>query len=422
VITEGLIVNIMLILAVAWFLGTLFARFGLPVILGELLAGLILGPAFLGIIASTAPLELMAEFGIFFLMFYAGLEMDPEELLEHIWPALFVATGGFVLPFALGIAVTLALGGSLIQALFIGMGLSVTSLAVQARILHDLNVQRTRLGHIIIGAAIADDILALITLSVLLGIASTGTLNVGTTLVVFLKVAGFFTAVIVVSHHIFPAIMRRIDMSGARSFTFALLTAFAMGYLAVLAGLHIVIGAFVAGQFVRKEVKDKRVLEGLRNNFFVLSYGFLAPIFFVSLSFSLRLTWDASFVVLALAITLIAMIGKIGGCAIGGLLAGLGQRESIIVGFGMNGRGAVELIVAAVALKLSRGLMADGVITSPLLTEEQFSAIVFMAFVTTIIAPVSLRWIIRRVCSSDESAEFCRLTDWAAGGPGGENL
>ncbi len=416
-ITEGLIVNLILILTVAWFMGTLFARFGLPVILGELLAGLILGPTFLGLVSASAPLELMAEFGIFFLMFYAGLEMDPEELLKHIWPALFVACGGFVLPFVLGVLAAMLMGGTFYQALFIGMGLSVTSLAVQARILHDLSVQRTRLGHIIIGAAIADDILALITLSILLGMAGTGTASISMTLLVFFKVAGFFAGVIIISHFIFPRLMARLDMSGARSFTFSLLVAFIMGYLAVLAGLHLVIGAFVAGQFVRKEIKDRDIIERVKSNFFVLSYGFLAPIFFVSLSFSLEFSWSLSFISLAVVITIIAMIGKVVGCAAGGRAAGLGMRESVIIGFGMNGRGAVELIVAAVALKLSGELMTAGKITSPLLTPDQFSAIIFMAFATTFIAPISLRWIIRRVCSRDESAEFCQVRDWDGRGP-----
>ncbi len=408
-ITEGLIVNIILILTVAWFMGTLFARFGFPVILGELLAGLVLGPTLLGLVSTTAPLELMAEFGIFFLMFYAGLEMDPEELIEHIWPALLVATGGFVLPFVLGVLVALVFGGTMYQALFIGMGLSVTSLAVQARILHDLNVHKTRLGHIIIGAAIADDVLALITLSILLGLAGTGTISFGGVLMVLIKVIGFFAGVILLNHFVFPRIMARLDMSGAKSFTFALITALIMGYIAVLAGLHLVIGAFVAGQFVRKEVKDKEIFERVSNNFYVLSYGFLAPIFFVSLSFHLDFSWTFSFIILATAITLTAMAGKVFGCALGGYAAGLGRTESLIVGFGMNGRGAVELIVAAVALKLSGELTASGAITSPLLTGDQFSAIILMAFITTFVAPVSLRWIISRACACDESAEFCRL-------------
>ncbi len=100
-ITEHLIVNLILILTVAWFLGRVFARFGLPVVLGELLAGIILGPPLLGIISTSEPIELLAEFGIFFLMFHAGLEMDPKEAVEHIWPSIAVAIGGFILPFIL---------------------------------------------------------------------------------------------------------------------------------------------------------------------------------------------------------------------------------------------------------------------------------------------------------------------------------
>ncbi|MFQ5353614.1 MAG: cation:proton antiporter [Thermodesulfobacteriota bacterium] len=413
-LSEGLIINLILILTVAWFMGTLFVRFGFPVILGELLAGLILGPTLLGLVSTTEPLELMAEFGIFFLMFYSGLEMDPKELLEHIWPALFVATGGFVLPFALGVIVALVFGGTMYQALFIGMGLSVTSLAVQARILHDMNVHRTKLGHIIIGAAIADDILALITLSLLLGLAGTGSISPLLILIVLLKVVGFFTASILITHYVFPKIVGRLDLSGAKSFTFALISAMVMGYLAVVAGLHIIIGAFVAGQFVRKEVKDLRILERVSNNFYVLSYGFLAPIFFVSLSFHLDFKWSLYFIVLAVVLTLIAMVGKVFGCAAGGYISGLGKTESTIVGFGMNGRGAVELIVAAVALKLSGELLSAGKITEPLLTGDQFSALILMAFVTTFVAPISMKWIIRRVCSRDVSAEFCQLPGWTS--------
>ena len=101
-ITTGLIVNLLLILCVAWFLGSLFTRFGLPAMLGELLAGVILGPPLLGIVLSSEPIELLADLGIFFVMFHTGMELDPRELLEHIWPSLGVALGGFVLPFVLG--------------------------------------------------------------------------------------------------------------------------------------------------------------------------------------------------------------------------------------------------------------------------------------------------------------------------------
>ncbi len=173
-ITPQLIIDLLLVLTVAWALGGLFARFGLPVMLGELLAGVIIGPACLGVISVTQPLALLAELGIFFAMFYAGMEMDPKELVEHIWPSIAIALGGFVVPFVLGYATARAFGGTVYQSLFVGTGLSVTAIAVQAVVLENIQILRTQLGHIIVGAAIVDDILALVILSSLLGVAKRG--------------------------------------------------------------------------------------------------------------------------------------------------------------------------------------------------------------------------------------------------------
>jgi Kef-type K+ transport system membrane component KefB len=161
-ISHDLIINLLLILAVAWFLGYVFSRLGLPAMLGQLLAGVLLGPPVLGIIVSSPSIELLAELGIFFVMFHTGLELNPEELLDHIWPSMAVATGGFILPFASGYAVTKLFGGTIYQALFVGMGVSITAIAVQAVILHAMRINKSEIGHIIMGAAIADDIMALV--------------------------------------------------------------------------------------------------------------------------------------------------------------------------------------------------------------------------------------------------------------------
>ena len=169
--TEHLIINLLEILAVAWIFGAIFVRLGLPVMLGELLAGLLLGPPLLGVIHASAPLEFLADLGIFFAMFYAGMEMNPRELIKHILPSLAVAIGGFILPFILGYFTTRFFGGTVYQSLFVGMGLSITAIAVGAVILQDLRIHTSKVGHIIIGAAIVDDILSLCTLSILLGLA-----------------------------------------------------------------------------------------------------------------------------------------------------------------------------------------------------------------------------------------------------------
>ncbi|MEJ2726421.1 MAG: cation:proton antiporter, partial [Deltaproteobacteria bacterium] len=379
-ITTGLIVNLLLILSAAWLLGSLFNRFGLPAMLGELLAGVILGPPLLGIVLSSEPIRLLADLGIFFVMFHTGMEMDPKELLEHIWPSLGVAFGGFVLPFALGFFVANLFGGNLYQSLFTGMGVSITAIAVQAVILHSMRINRSAVGHIIIGAAIADDILALIALSTLLGLARTGTLELINLFFILLKVSGFFGITILLGEFVFPRFTRRITDRGGKAFTFAMAAALLMAYLAEVAGLHLIIGAFLAGQFVRREIMDERVYEVIQDRFFGISYGFLVPIFFASLSFELHLSWDPSFILLVTLLTAAAVVGKLVGCGLGAALFGYNRWESAIIGFGMNGRGAVELVVATVVINLSEELLKSKVISEPLLTADQFSALVLMAF------------------------------------------
>ncbi len=408
-ITGHLIVNLILILTVAWFMGRVFARFGLPVVLGELLAGLILGPPLLGIVNTSEPLELMAEFGIFFLMFHAGLEMDPKEAVEHIWPSIAVALGGFILPFVLGYFTCRMFGGTAFQSLFVGMGLSITAIAVQARILHDMQIQNTTIGHIIIGAAIVDDILALVALSILLGLAESGEIHAIQVSFVVFKAVAFFALTILIGQFIIPRFIRKLDDRDAKTFTFALISALVVGYLAELAGLHLIIGAFLAGQFVRKEIIDRGFYQKINDRFYSLSYGFMAPIFFVSLSFHLHFQWKWPIIIFTLTITLIAIVGKLIGCGVGAFFYGHKFWGSAIIGCGMNGRGAVEMVVAAVVIKLSDKLIANNTITEPLLTQDQFSALICMAFITTIIAPLTLKWTVKRYCTYDENAQFCSL-------------
>ncbi len=413
-ITFSLILNLLLILTVAWIFGVIFARFGLPVMLGELLAGVVLGPPLLGIVAASSGIEMLAELGIFFVMFHTGMEMDPKELAEHIWPSLAVAAGGFVLPFAMGYFATRLFGGTIYQSLFVGMGVSITAIAVQAVILHSMRINRTAIGHIIMGAAIADDILALIALSTLLGLAKTDSIQILALAKILLKVSAFFGLTILIGEFVMPRLVGRLMDESKKAFMFAMTSALLMAYLAELAGLHLIIGAFLAGQFVRREVVDDNVYESLNNQFYAISYGFLVPIFFASLSFHLHLTWSWSFVVFAAVLTLVAIVGKLIGCGLGAAAFRYNYWESMIIGFGMNGRGAVELVVASVVLNLSAGLVEAKTISAPLLTQAQFSGLVLMAFITTLVAPISLKWSVTRTCLPAEHADFCVLWEQSA--------
>ena len=410
-ITQQLILKLILVLAVAWVFGSIFARFGLPVILGQMIAGFILGPAVFNIIQNSNSLQLMAEFGIFFAMFYAGMEMDPKELLDYIWPSLLVGVGGFILPFILGYFVVRVLGGTSYQSLFVGLGLSITAIAVQATVLQEMRILKSEIGHIIIGAAIVSDILALVVLSILLGLAKKGSIGISSLVLIVSKVIAFFGLTILLGHFLVPKITPKLNDREAKGFTFALLAAFVMSALAELAGLHLIIGAFLAGLFVRKETLDRKIFEKIRDRFFGLSHGFLLPIFFVSLAFHLHVKLSTPFIVLSASVTLVAILGKLIGSGIGSYFSGQNLVQSVTVGLGMNGRGAVELAIAAVVLEVSGELMKTNVISAPLLTNDQFASLILMAFITTLIAPLSLKWFVVKSCETEEKDHFCKLVD-----------
>ncbi|MCL4501227.1 MAG: cation:proton antiporter [Deltaproteobacteria bacterium] len=402
-----IIINIVLILLVAWLFGDLFRRLGMPRLLGELLAGLILGPPLLGWIQSREGMTILADLGVFFLMFYSGMEMDPHKLLEHFWLALAAAVAGFIFPFAAGYGVARLFGATVFQSLFIATGLSVTSLAVGARVLQDMEIHRSKVGHIIIGAAIIDDVLALVAFSMLTGLAKTGQIDPAGIVLLFLKVIAFIGGGILVGLFLMPRLTRRLKDEEAKGYTFALIVALIMGFLAEKAGLHIIVGAFLAGQFVREGVVEPALHQKLRNQFYNAIHGFLGPIFFASLSFHISLNLTAKDWEFLGAIVLVAMLGKVAGCGLP-LLILRNWRESLVIGVGMNGRGEVLLVVANAVLSLSFIMSQAGVIQAPLLTQSQFTILILLAFITTLMTPILLRLIMPPLCAHYEK-DFCKI-------------
>ncbi|MFC1827831.1 cation:proton antiporter, partial [Thermodesulfobacteriota bacterium] len=214
---------------------------------------------------------------------------------------------------------------------------------------------------------------------------------------------------ILAGHFVVPFFTRKLDDYNAKGFTFAMISALVMATAAELAGLHTVIGAFLAGQFVRKEIMNEKIYNAISDRFYGLSHGFLMPVFFASLAFHIHFEWNLSFLIFAVAITIAAILGKLIGCSIGALAFRFSMRQSAVIGFGMNGRGAVELVIVAVVIGLSNDMLAQGVISEPLLTQNQISALVLMAFITTMLAPLMLKWSVMKTCSGSEKEQFCQL-------------
>ncbi len=374
--------SLLLIMVVVWGTGVIFRRLNLPILLGELLAGVIFGPALLGVFHDSETIQLLAELGIFFLMFHAGLETSPKDLINASKTSLGIALGGMVLPLTLGFVVSRAFGYGIPDSVFIGLGLSITAIAVTTKLFRDFKFNQSKIAHEVMGAAIVDHILAFVILSILLVVVEGGGTISGAELgIVIGKVALFFGGVIIAGNKLLPYFEKVFKETGHKAFTFTLVVALAFGVFAEWIGLHSILGAYLAGLFVKEEVVHPEVYRKIEDRFFALSYSFLGPIFFVSLGFHVDFAVfsDPSTLSFLVAIIIAAIIGKVVGS--GGMRYYFKRdlNEAAVVGFSMNGRGAVELVIAVIGLEMG------------LIDSRAFSVLVFMAFVTTLITPISLK-------------------------------
>jgi len=381
---ESPTINLLMVMCIVWTAGVLFRKIKQPPVLGELLAGIIFGPSLLGIIHPDPTLEVLAELGAFFLMFYAGLETNPFDLKRTGRLAFSVGFGGFLVPFLMGYAVChFFFSTNVIQSMFIGLGLSVTAIAVNARVLNDMCLQQYRVTPVIIGASIVDDVLCFALFTAIIELATVAHFNWLTMGHNLIKVLVFFTLTIWIGLHIFPKLSRHFSGREAKGFTFALIMALLFGLMAEVSGLHIIIGAYMAGLFVREGIIDKELFQKINDRFVSITYGFLGPIFFVSLAFHMNFSIFSTHAKFISILLLVAVIGKMAGTMIGTSLGKMNFKESMVVACAMNGRGAVELVIASVGIKL-------GVIDDVL-----FSILVVIAFLTTLFPPVSLSFLLR---------------------------
>ena len=395
------ILNLLFVLAAALLAGNISTRLGYPSIFGELAAGIILGPPMLGLLKGSEPLNVLAEIGVLLMMLYIGMEIDPKELFKASWAGMLAAIGGFITPFALAYVVVTGLGGTNAAGLFVGIAAGVTSLATKSRILVDLNLLNTRIAHVLMAGALISDTLALIVFAAIIGIFDGGGLSVAELGLVTGKAVLFFLVVAAIGLYVFPPLWRRLAKAGLTGRTFnatlILLIALLFAELAHLAGLHEILGAFLAGLFLREgTVLEPKLSHQLNELVHDVSIGFLAPIFFVTAGFHVSLGVFQTSLTMLIAVTVVATIGKIVGTALFYLPSGYGWREGVTVGAGMNGRGAVEIIIAQIGLEL-------GIITS-----EIFSVLVFMAIFTTATVPIFLKWTTEWL---DKRGELVRSTE-----------
>lgn len=419
-----ILVALLVLLAVTRILGDLAVRMGQPELVGELVGGILLGvvinytPATFPAVAELGESEAftaITDLGVFFLMLLAGIEMRPRELTEGSSRSLPVAIGGMLVPLLLG----MGLGWWVIpesdyrfaQVLFLGTALAITAVPVAVKILLDLDQLDSRAGKTIVAAAIVDDVLSLVLLAALTAVIQTGAFpSLGEAGILVGKIALFFLITVAVGQWILPRWFQPLVEKVAGSefeFSLLLLLALAFAVLAEELGMHFIIGAFVAGLFFSTRTLDEEVYEDVLGKVSALTKGFLAPIFFASIGLRMELEALAAIPGFVLLLVVVALVGKMAGAGLPALWGGLSREESLTVGIGMSARGAVELIIAGVALEAGLFSRPEPV---PEIIGNLFSAVVVMAVVTTLATPIGLRWLLGRK-GGEEAARAAEGSD-----------
>lgn len=400
----SIIYILLVLLIVTRVFGEISERLGQPALLGELVSGICLGmlvhryDATFPVLAGLSDNEVfiaITDLGIFFLMLLGGIELHPVKLLKASKGAVFVALGGMLVPLGLGIAFGyVVLPESALrsaQMLFLATVMAITAVPVSIKSLMDIGKLETAAGQTIVSAAVIDDTLSLVLLAILTSFLESGSVP-GTTALALLvgKVVLFFIIAVLIGHNLLPFFGKYLERTLAEEFEFSMLLIVAMAYamLAEALGMHFILGVFMAGLFFRRRTISPEVYDDVISKTRGITNGFLAPIFFASIGMHLDLAalWEVP--VLVVAMILIATIGKVLGAGLTARGIGMSNRESVAIGVGMNARGAVELIIADIALRAGIFNVPQ---PAPPLVEYMFSAVVIMAIVTTLITPPALK-------------------------------
>ncbi len=388
------IVNLLILLLTAKLFGEVAERLRQPSMIGEVLAGVILGPSLLNIIPHPGELRTIAELGVFMLIVLAGMQIEVEEIRRSIrGKNLLIALLGFLVPMASGIAIGLIFRFSNTFTVFLGLCIAITALPVSIRILMDIGKLKSDVGQQIISAAIFNDIVALLVLGIILDFNDESK-NIGdltfSIAITVLKV-GVFTTFLLVAYRFFKLAKQKVNVINPRvnrflhylrgeESIFALVILFVLIFSSIseLMGLHFVVGAFFGAILLPRSMFASRDLERVQRSLSGITMGFLAPVFFatmgISFDFSALSNW-----LLLLVILFASFFSKIFGGYLGGRLAGFDRSRSFTLGLGLNARGIMELVIANIAL-------ANGFIDVAV-----FSILVLMALLTTLLTPIFLK-------------------------------
>ena len=402
------VAQLLLLILVGRLLGEAMLRIKQPAVMGQLIAGLLLGPSLFGALfpdlqhmifpaakEQKAMLDGIAQFGILLLLLLTGMETDLKLVRASGKASVTASLAGIVVPFMCGVALGEALpnsmlpdpGKRLITSLFLGTALSIASVKIVATVIREMNFMRRTVGQVILASAIIDDTVGWMITAVIFSLALQGHVDAWSVAQSVVGTLAFMAFSLTIGRRLVFFAIRWVNDTFVSDFAVITAILLIMGGMAMitdLIGVHTVLGAFVAGILVGEfPILTKHIDEQLRG----LIIAFFMPVFFATagLTADLTILKDPSLLLLTLGLIAIASIGKFGGAFLGGKLGGLSARESLALGTGMNARGSTEVIVATIGLSMGA------------LSPNLFTMIVAMAVITTMAMPPTLRWALARL-------------------------
>jgi Kef-type K+ transport system membrane component KefB len=373
---DKVLLRLFIMLAAAKLIAEIFERLRQPAVVGEILAGVIIGPSVLGWVAPTDITTTLAETGVIFLLFTVGLETKPASIFRVGKRALLVAVLGVVTPFLAGWLLMKSWGGSGLESMFLGTAMVATSVGITARVLSAMGKLNALTSRIILGAAVIDDIFGLMILAVVSGLAI-GSVNYLSIITTALLAVGFTAFMVLVGAPVIKRLAPKIEnMQGNQSlFVSALLLCLGISVAAAYVGVAAIVGAFLAGMAFAEVAEERAVIHKQMSG--VME--FLVPFFLVNIGMQLKLGIfrDPSVIAFAILVTLVAVATKLVGCGVGAL--GLGWRRAGQVGMGMVPRGEVGIVVAQIGIGMA------------VISDSLYGVVLVMAVATTLIAPPFLR-------------------------------
>ncbi|MEW6624214.1 MAG: cation:proton antiporter [Bacillota bacterium] len=372
--------DVIYVLAAVKIFGHFSRVLGQPSVFGKILAGIIIGPSVLGLVQDSVLIRGMGDIGVILLMFLAGMETDMGRFMGSLKPALYTAFWGVAFPLVLGYLLGVHFAYGQLEALFIGVILVATSVSITVQVLREMGRLQSREGSTILGAAVIDDILGLLILTIAIGFSAgvLTALQIGKTL---MKILFFFAAALIIGKRVLPlffVVTSRMRVS-VPLVTGAIIVALIYAVAAQYLGLAGIVGAYLAGLMIGRKHRSS-----LLKSIEIIGYSFFIPFFFAGIGLNVKIDMLSLDTVIFTAIVLLAAIfSKLFGCVIGARLGGLSLGSSLVVGAGMVPRGEVALIAAKIGI--DAGLIGAGLFTS----------MVTVAILTTILAPPMLRIFIK---------------------------